>query len=67
MKWTLDATGAQWTATVAPNGQIRVLRRVEAEPYRAGGEPREEFTTFLFSAEEAGLLADTLNAAADLT
>lgn len=66
MRWAEDSTGAEWTATVTRDALIRVVRRSLKKPYREGEDPREEYETFVFSADEASALADELNAAVDI-
>jgi hypothetical protein len=64
MRWHTDAAGAQWTATVTPEGGVRLLRREVKPPYREGGDPTESYDTYEFGADEAYNLANTLEGAA---
>lgn len=63
MRWHTALNGDQWTATVTPDGVVRVMRRKLSKPYRDGDDPSESFETFEFERSEASALAGTLLAA----
>ncbi|MCA3699701.1 MAG: hypothetical protein IOB84_07920 [Brevundimonas sp.] len=61
MRWHTDKEGGQWTATVTPDGSVRLLRQTVKPPYREGGEPTVEYQTIEFDAREAAKLGNTMD------
>lgn len=65
MRWHPDKDGGQWTATVTPEGVVRLLRQTVKPPYREGGEPSVEYQTVEFEPSDAMMLGKTLGDASD--
>lgn len=66
MLFHADNEGGQWAATVAPNGNVRLLRQTTKPPYREGGDPSLEYQTVEIDPHIAQALGQSLIAAGEV-
>jgi hypothetical protein len=63
MRWHVAEDGAEWSATVTPEGQVRLTRRWVKPPYREGDKGEVAYADHALSAEAAWDLGTSLKEA----